>query len=95
MKSEIRYTLASGVILLLLVPFAGAGEAINVAPLGVATQSTTCFNDPAELAIDGDLGNFTHTCWDDPEPRWEVDLGDTYDIETIVIHNRTSCCGSS
>lgn len=67
---------------------------LNVAPDGIATQSTTCFTRPPEAAIDGDPTNFTHTCNTDFEPQWQVVLDDIYDIARIVIHNRDSCCGS-
>lgn len=68
------------------------GQGINVAPGGVATQSTNHPAGPAGNGIDGNLGNFTHTLPDDLEPTWEVDLGQLYNIERIVLHNRDSCC---
>ncbi len=70
------------------------GEAENVAPGGIAIQSSECFSCPAQIAIDGDYGNFTHTCSDDPGAWWQLDLQGTFFIDTIVLHNRMSCCGS-
>ncbi len=66
----------------------------NVALGGIATQSSTCYGMPAGNGNDGNLGNFTHTCADDPEPNpwWEVDLLADATIEEIVLHNRDSCC---
>ncbi|MEM7263244.1 MAG: discoidin domain-containing protein, partial [Planctomycetota bacterium] len=69
----------------------------DVAPFGTASQTSTCFNDPAEFAIDGDINSFTHTCAgnNDLGPAvWEIDLGGDPDITRIVIQNRRSCCGS-
>jgi hypothetical protein len=45
-------------------------------------------------ATDGNLGNFTHTRNGDLEPTWEVDLGDTFSLTRIVLHNRRGCCPS-
>ena len=47
-----------------------------------------------ELAVDGNLGNFTHTLSGEGPATWEVDLGDVHELATIRLHNRTSCCGS-
>jgi len=67
----------------------------NVATLGKATQSSTGFNGPAELAIDGNTdGRYTeaqsttHTAISD-DPWWEVDLQSEQSIDRIVIWNRT------
>ena len=38
-----------------------AADEINVAPLGTASQSSTCYEMGPERAIDGDFENFTHT----------------------------------
>jgi len=71
--------------------FAGAD---NVARRGQATQSSTAYDGPALLAIDGNTdGNFavkstTHT--DTMEnPWWEVDLKSTQSVDRIVLWNRT------
>ena len=67
-------------------------QACNV----TATQSSDFGSGqfPASLGIDGNLGNFTHTTGSDDNATWEVDLGRSVDIGGIILHNRTSCCGS-
>lgn len=67
----------------------------NVARHGKAKQSSTDFNGPARLAIDGNTdGDFrkakstTHTKESD-DPWWEVDLGKAQELDKIVIWNRT------
>ena len=68
--------------------------AANLAMLGVASQSTTSSGGVAGRAIDGNTsgkwsdGSITHTqnevsCW------WKVDLGAEYDLESVVLWNRT------
>jgi hypothetical protein len=65
----------------------------NIATSGKATQSTTDFGGPPELAIDGNTdGNYdnksvTHTAISD-NPWWELDLGSVRDIENLVLWNR-------
>ncbi len=67
---------------------------LNVALQGQATQSSTAFKGPAELAIDGKTdGNFqagttTHT-GTERDPWWEVDLGASGPVDRLVIWNRT------
>lgn len=67
----------------------------NLALNGTATQSSTAYNGPAHLAIDGNTdGNYgnasvTHTGHDDPVKWWQVDLGANYVIDEISIYNRT------
>ncbi len=67
----------------------------NIATLGKATQSSTGFGGPAELAIDGNTdGRYaiakstTHTEISD-NPWWEVDLQSPQAIDRIVVWNRT------
>ena len=67
----------------------------NIAPQGEATQSSTDFNGPAKLAIDGNTdGRFveaastSHTAASD-NPWWEVDLKSEQPIERLVVWNRT------
>jgi hypothetical protein len=40
----------------------------------------------------GNLGDFTHTSSADSSPFWQVNLGDRYYLDSIVIHNRDNCC---
>ena len=63
-------------------------------PQGIATQSTTNGAFVPDLALNGNLDDFTHTLGTDEMPFWEVDYGQSYDISGITIFNRTSCCGS-
>lgn len=73
------------------------GAVCNVAVRGFATQSSTFFFD-ANIAIDGNTSGdnsqdeITHTGFNDSAPTWEVELDDTYDIQKIVLWNRTDCC---
>ena len=69
---------------------------INVALGKPCTQSTLAHGGTADRAVDGltngdwMAGHSTHTLENQPNPWWEVDLGDTYPIDRIVIHNRTN-----
>lgn len=71
------------------------GTAINVA-LGKATsQTSTLGGFTSDLAVNGNTGDFTHTAAGQNTPAsWTVDLGTNYGIERVILHNRTSCCGS-
>ncbi len=67
----------------------------NIALKGAATQSSTDYDGPAKLAIDGDTnGHYfeakstTHTKTEE-SPWWEVDLGAPAPVGRIVIWNRT------
>ena len=66
----------------------------NVALKGEARQSSTAFDGPAKLAIDGNTdGNYekksvTHTNVE-ADPWWEVDLKGDKPIDRVVLWNRT------
>ena len=67
----------------------------NVALRGEATQSSTAFDGPAKLAIDGKTdGRYaegkstTHTDTS-TDPWWEVDLKSPASVDRIVVWNRT------
>ena len=60
----------------------------------VATQSSQLGGFAPGLAIDGNLGNFTHTQGGDDMASWELVLPEEVEMGTIVVHNRSSCCGS-
>jgi len=66
----------------------------NVATSGKASQSSTDYAGPPELAIDGNTDgkyenkSVTHTAQSD-DPWWELDLGRDVAIERIAIWNRT------
>ncbi|XP_030044321.1 LOW QUALITY PROTEIN: uncharacterized protein LOC115458582 [Microcaecilia unicolor] len=69
----------------------------NIAPMGIANQSSTKYDAAAILAIDGNLnkdsrkGSCTHTefatgSW------WRLDLRRSWKIASIVVLNREDCC---
>jgi hypothetical protein len=68
-------------------------------PLGAATntdtvrvwQSSEYGGYPADNAVDGDPGSFTHTA-NVPDSYWMADLGRVAPIERVEIVNRSSCC---
>lgn len=67
----------------------------NVARQGKASQSSTAHGGDASKGIDGNKngsfggGGQTHTQENTKNPWWEVDLGQEYPINQIVIYNRT------
>lgn len=69
-------------------------DGINVALKGEAKQSSTAFDGPARLAIDGNTdGNYqnksvTHTNAE-ANPWWELRLAEAVPVEEIVLWNRT------
>ena len=72
--------------------FSGAD---NVALKGTATQSSTAYQGPPELAIDGntdgryrEAASTTHTAPSD-NPWWELDLQSTLPVDRIAVWNRT------
>jgi hypothetical protein len=67
----------------------------NIAPKGEARQSSTDFDGPARLAIDGNTdGDYvaakstTHTAVSD-NPWWEVDLKASGPVDRVAVWNRT------
>jgi hypothetical protein len=66
----------------------------NLALKGAASQSSTDFNGPANLAVDGNTngdygkGSVTHTAISD-NPWWEIDLAAEQPIDRLMIWNRT------
>ncbi len=68
----------------------------NVSPAGTATQSSGFQGNrfPATLAIDGNLGNFTHTAAGQSNAQWQLDFTEAYLLDEIVLHNRDNCCQS-
>ena len=61
-------------------------SATNVALNKQATQSSTLRDNAASRAIDGESLTFSHT--NDLNSHFEVDLGDTFDLESVEIVNR-------
>ncbi|MGH0034101.1 MAG: discoidin domain-containing protein [Myxococcota bacterium] len=102
-RHPLRAALAA--LTLAAVSWAAPADAqTNVAPGGVATQSSDWIHGgvpaSADRAIDGNTnGNFgalsvSHTAGGeaDPSPFWELDLGADHQIDEIVLWNRTDCC---
>jgi len=71
-----------------------SGLPSNVAPSGMAVQSTVNGSFTPNLALNGNLGDFTHTLGTDTSPFWQVTLTNQMFIHSVVLYNRTSCCGS-
>lgn len=71
--------------------------AVNLAPGKPATQSSTLYT-TAAAAVDGNTsGNFgagstTHTD-SNFQAWWQVDLGNSQNLDNIRLWNRTDCCG--
>ena len=69
-------------------------QGLNIAVKGKASQSSTDFDGPPQLAIDGNTdGNYlkksvTHTAISD-SPWWEIDLLSEVPVDKIVLWNRT------
>ena len=89
----------TGVFMLGLVTVAQADPA-NLALTGTATQSSTHnWSIPlgASNAVDGNTsgniytGSVTHTA-EQYQPWWQVDLLGTFDLDQIVLWNRTDAC---
>ncbi len=71
---------------------------VNYAPYGTATQSSTDYGGDPSRAIDDNISgaysqsSVTHTA-NEPNPWWQVDLGDDYTIGHIKVYGRTDeCC---
>lgn len=67
---------------------------INTATTGTATQSSVLASYTANLAIDGQNGNFTHTDGSPVAPWWQVAWTGDRSIYSITLHNRADCCQS-
>lgn len=70
------------------------GAPVNVATSGAAAQSTVNGAFTPNLGINNNLADFTHTLGTDTSPFWQVTLTNEMSIFSIVLFNRTSCCGS-
>ncbi len=91
----------SATLLALSLP---AGATIVFTPIDIttgtgstATQSSPVAGTPpgngfATNALDGNLGNFTHTSSGDPAPSWTGNFGRTETFDNILVHNRDNCC---
>jgi hypothetical protein len=72
----------------------GGGAVANLAPSGTAVQSTTLSSFTPNLGINGNFSDFTHTLGADTAPFWQVTLTNEFAIRSVILYNRTSCCGS-
>jgi hypothetical protein len=67
----------------------------NIALTGKATQSSVGFRSPAAKAIDGNHNGSFASCSctnEEQDTWWEVDLGTSFPINSVVVWNRTDCC---
>ena len=70
---------------------------VNVSQGKVATQSSIAFDGVPARAVDGStngnwsVGSTTHTN-NDANAWWQVDLGSSYTLGSVVLFNRTDCC---
>jgi hypothetical protein len=81
--------------------FGTGGAAVsNLSQGKAASQSSTYPGSPAaSVAVDGNTdGNFfggsVTATNPDVSPWWQVDLGASASVSSIVIYNRTDCCGT-
>jgi hypothetical protein len=65
---------------------------INTTTTGTATQSSVLSSYTANLVIDGQNGNFTHTDGSAAPPWWQVTWTADRTIHTVTLHNRADCC---
>lgn len=90
--------LGLGLAVLALVGAAPAqADDANLARGAAVRQSSTGFGGDAKRAVDGNAdgvynaGSVTHT-QNGPGEWLEIDLGDTFSINRVVVFNRTDCC---
>src|SRR5215208_6892469 len=75
--------------------FPSYAAAPNVALGRPTSQSSQNGSFSPDLAVNGNLGDFSHTAAGQNLPStWEVNLTNIYAIEKIILYNRTSCCQS-
>ena len=71
---------------------------LNVALGKTASQSTTCYGGVASRAVDGNAAaswgakTSTHTCGNQAETWWKVDLEGDHYINSVHFTNRYDCC---
>lgn len=65
----------------------------NLAQGQPASQSSTYPGYPAENAVNGHPGNFTHTTAEATPNWWQVDLGANFRLDSVLLLNRPDCCG--
>ena len=76
-----------------------APSAINLAPYGTATQSSTGYSGVASRAIDRNTSgrynqrSVTHTDRN-AQAWWQVALAQSTNIEEVILYNRADCCAN-
>jgi len=101
MSVTMRSLVGMALLASLAAPGQAAATTVNVALAangGSAVESSSSWGANASLAIDGNTnGNFfsgsvTHTL-DDPQAFWQVNLSKAASVASVVVWNRTDCCG--
>lgn len=73
------------------------GEVRNVALGKPTSQSTIAYQGESSRAVDGNTSgryadkSVTHTDFE-AAPWWRVDLGAAYQVQSVILFNRTDCC---
>jgi hypothetical protein len=71
---------------------------VNGAMGKTASQSTTCYGGVASRAVDGNAAaswgdkTSTHTCGNQAETWWKVDLESSFSVDSVHFTNRYDCC---
>ncbi len=86
------YTLSLGEVVATATVAGGPTPDFNIAPNGIASQSTTSF--AAGNGNNNDFNDFTHTVGGDANPTWTLNLNGRKKLNNVTIYNRSSCCGS-
>ena len=73
---------------------AAAPATSNVAQQGTPSQTSTLSTFTANLAVDANYTNFSHTQSADQSPSWLLTFTTDRQFARVKIFNRTSCCGS-
>ncbi len=92
-----RYNVSATITSLMSVTFLLANVDWNLAQKKPATQSSNWTTAGAALAVDGNTdgifadNSVSHTNYD-VNAWWQVDLGSSATINSVVVWNRTDCC---
>ncbi len=99
-----KHLFALNLLLFALTSSARATLAFIPIDITTGTGSTATMSTPAAgvtppgngfatNALNGNLGDFTHTSSLDPNPTWTGNLNRNETFNTILVYNRSSCCG--
>jgi hypothetical protein len=71
----------------------GSGGLTTNLALGKPAQQSSVYSAvySPDKGVDGRKDNFFHTL-SEPNPWWQVDLQDNYQLSYIMLYNRTDCC---